>query len=164
MKNKTLAIFGIGTYILGVIASATDLEGNSTMPVALIAISGIVTAVFIVMAIIRLWKETKGVAIIFASSTLILYILSAIYGVLSPAYGSMLIILLNIAKVVNFIVFIWVIVKLFKINNTQIINQQTPEKKLDSSKEVNTQPTPQVEEEWEINFLPNYKPPVKPKK
>lgn len=124
MKNKTLAIFGIGTYILSVLSSAEDLKGNYTMPAALIAISGIATAVFIVMATIRLWKGAKGLAIILASSTLILYILSAIYGVLSPAYGSMIIILLNITKVVNFIAFVWAIIKLFKMNNAQIINQQ----------------------------------------
>ena len=63
MKNKTVAIFGIGTYILSVITSATDLEGNIKFPIALIAISGIATAIFIIMALVRLWKDAKGVSI-----------------------------------------------------------------------------------------------------
>lgn len=109
MKNKTLAFFGIGAYILSIIASATDLEGNSTMPIALIAISGIVTAVFIIMVIIRLWQVARSVAIIFLFSAIILFILSVIQNVTSPSYGSSIIILLNITKVVNFITFIWAV-------------------------------------------------------
>ena len=71
MKNKTIAIFGIGTYILSVITSATDLEGNFVMPIVLIVASGIATAVFIIMAIVCLWKEAKGVSIMLASSAVI---------------------------------------------------------------------------------------------
>jgi len=109
MKNKTLAIFGIGTYILSVIASATNLEGNSVMPVALIAISGIATTIFIIMATIRLWKKAKSASILLASSAVILFILSIVQGVASSSYGSPLIILLNITKVINFIAFIWAV-------------------------------------------------------
>jgi len=54
MKNKTLAIFGVGTHILSIIVSATNQEGNPIMPVILIAISAIATLVFVIMAIIRL--------------------------------------------------------------------------------------------------------------
>lgn len=114
MKNKTLAIFGIGTYVLSVLSSATDLEGNSVVPIALIVISGIATAVFIIMAIIRLWKEAKGVSITLAFSAAILFILSVIQEVISFSYGNPIIILLNITKVIYFITFVWVIVKLFK--------------------------------------------------
>jgi hypothetical protein len=115
MKNKTLAILGIGTYILSVIASASDLEGNSVAPVALIVISGIATIVFIVMATIRLWKEAKSASILLVAAAIILFVLSAVQGIASPSYGSPLIILLNITKVINFIAFVWVIIKLFKM-------------------------------------------------
>jgi FlaA1/EpsC-like NDP-sugar epimerase len=115
MKNKTLAIFGIGTYILSVLSSATDLEGNSVVPIALIAISGIATAIFIIMAIVRLWKEAKGVSIILASSTLILYILAAIQEFTFISYGSPLIILLNTIKVIDLIAFIWAVSLLWKM-------------------------------------------------
>ncbi|PKN68441.1 MAG: hypothetical protein CVU54_14725 [Deltaproteobacteria bacterium HGW-Deltaproteobacteria-12] len=115
MKNKTLAFFGIGTCILSVIASATDIEGNSVAPIALLVVSGIATTVFIVMAIIRLWKEAKSATILLAFTTIIFFILSLIQGVASLSYGRSLIIQLNITKVINFIAFFWVIIKLFKM-------------------------------------------------
>ncbi len=113
MKNRTLAIFGIGTYILSVIASAEDLEGNSVVPIALIAISGIATTIFIVMATIRLRKSQKGASISLVSSSVVFFILSVVQEIDSPPYGSPLIILLNITKVINFIAFIWAIALLW---------------------------------------------------
>ena len=104
MKNKTLAVFGIGTYVLSVLSSAEDLEGNSVVPFALIAISGIATAVFIIMATIRLWKKAKSASILLVSSTFILVVLSILEEVTNPSYGSSTIILCNIAKVIDLIV------------------------------------------------------------
>jgi len=66
------------------------------------------------MAVVRLWKDAKGVSITLASSEVILIILSFIQGVVTPSYGSPVIILLNITKVINFIVFVWAIIKIFK--------------------------------------------------
>jgi hypothetical protein len=110
MKNKTLAIFGIGTCILSILSSVTDLEGNSVVPIALIAISEIGIIVFAIMAIVRLWKmKAKGSSITFALSGVSLFILSAVKAITSSSYGTPIIILLNIAKVFNFITFIWVI-------------------------------------------------------
>ena len=114
MKNKTIAIFGIGTYILSVIASGTDLEGNSTMPTVLIAVSAIATTVFTIIAIIRLWKEAKGVSITLASSAVILLILTIIQGVISPSYGNSIIILLNVALIIHFVAFAWAVVVLYR--------------------------------------------------
>lgn len=62
MKNKTLAIFGIGAYILSVPSSATNLWGSSIVPDTLIFISGIATAAFVVMATIRLWRKAKNLS------------------------------------------------------------------------------------------------------
>jgi hypothetical protein len=113
MKNKTLAIFGIGTYILSVIASAEDLEGNPKAPVALIVISGIAGIVFIIMAAVRLWKRARYASIILVSSEIILFILTVIQEVTSPKYGSPIIILLNITKIINFLVFFYAIILLW---------------------------------------------------
>lgn len=101
MKSKTLAIFGIATYILSVLSSVTDLEGNSVAPIILIAISGIATIVFYIMATKRLWKIQKSAPILLISSAIILVILSITQGV-AP-------ILINIIKITNFVVFIWVV-------------------------------------------------------
>jgi hypothetical protein len=101
MKSRTLAIFGIGTYILSVLSSATDLEGNSVAPIFLIAMSGIATIVFYITATIRLWKIQKIAPILLISCAVVLVILPMAQGV-AP-------LLLNIIKVVNLIVFIWVV-------------------------------------------------------
>mgnify|MGYP001595036036 CR=1 FL=1 len=71
MKSRTIAIIGIVSYILLVITSATDLEGNFLLPIALIAISGIITIIFVVMATIRLWKEAKHVSLILVLSAIV---------------------------------------------------------------------------------------------
>lgn len=123
MKNRTVAIIGIGSYILSVIVSATDLEGNFIAPFFLIAISGIASLIFIVMATVRLWKETPFLSVILASSAIILFVLKAI-----SKEGS-IILLFNITKIINFITYIWAIIKLFKMNDLQIANQQDLAKK-----------------------------------
>jgi len=124
MKNKTLAIFGIGTYILSVLSSAEDLGGNSVAPIALITISGIATTVFYVMATIRLWKTHKSALILLISSVIIYVILSIIQSFTSPSYGSSTIILLNITKIINLIAFIWVVALLWKTTRQLEKNKQ----------------------------------------
>lgn len=119
MKNKTLAIFGIGTYMLSVLTSASGLAGNFKFPASLILISGILGLIFIVFATIRIWKESKGISIILLFSYIVLCILLVIQEVVIPAYGSPLIILTNIAKVIHLIAFVWVIIKLFKTNSVR---------------------------------------------
>lgn len=114
MTNKILAILGIGAYILAVVTSATDLDGNLRFPPALILISGTLGLIFIVMATMRLWKESKGVSIFLLLSYIVLCILLVIQEVVIPAYGSPLIILTNISKVMHLIAFVWAIMKLFK--------------------------------------------------
>jgi len=114
MKNKTLAIFGIGTYILSVLASAENLEGVSIAPVVLVAVSGIATLTFIVLATIRLWKEARALAVLLPSSAFILFVFTIIQTISEPSYGSPIIISLNLVKIINFVVFILVIIKLFR--------------------------------------------------
>jgi len=116
MKNKTLAIFGIITYILSVLSSALDLEGNSVAPIALIVVSGIATAVFIIMATIRLWKISRNSSILLASSTIILFILS---------FGSPPIILFNIIRAIQFISFIWAICLLWAMGKQEGLTKKT---------------------------------------
>ena len=114
MKNKTLAIFGIGTYILQVITSVEDLEGNYLSPLFLIAISGILTIIFTAMATIRLWKEVKYISIILASSALILFVSTIVQEIALPPYGSPIIILVNVTKVIHFIAFVWAVITIYR--------------------------------------------------
>ncbi len=92
MRSKTLAIFGIGAYILSVISSVEDLAGNYTAPTVLIAVSAIAMLVFMIMAVVRLWKTQKISSILFLISSVI----SLIY-ISAPV------------KIINFILFIWVV-------------------------------------------------------
>src|SRR3990167_7058883 len=92
MKSKTLAILGIGVYILSVLSSAEDLAGNYTAPTTLIVVSAIAMLAFTIMAVVRLWKTQKVTAILFLASSLI----TLVY-VSAPI------------KIINFILFIWVI-------------------------------------------------------
>lgn len=130
MKNKTLAIFGIGTYILSVFASAENLSGESTVPPALIIVSGIAMTVFIIVATIRLWKKSKIASVLLASSSVIYFGLTILHVVFNPAYGSPLILSMNIAKVINFVMFIWTIYTFWKGDfvsyDSSLRNNQTP--------------------------------------
>lgn len=92
MKNKTLAILGIGAWILSVASSAEDLAGNYTAPIALIVVSALATLIFTIMAVVRLWKPQKVTAVLF----LVLSLTSLVYAS-APV------------KIVTFILFIWVI-------------------------------------------------------
>lgn len=121
MKNKALAIFGIITYILSVLSSAEDLAGNPTAPVILIVVSGVATVIFFVMATIRLWKVAKNLSIIFFSSAIILFILTIIQVFTSPSYGSPIIVLMNVARVIYFITFILVVIKLSRTKEIKIV-------------------------------------------
>ena len=115
MKNKTLAIIGIGSYILSIITPATDLEEKFVLPIILIAISGIVQILFTVMATVRLWQQARNGSIILASSAIILFVLNVIYEVTLPEYGSAIIILLNVTKVIHLLAFFYAIILLWKM-------------------------------------------------
>jgi len=119
MKNRTLAIFGIASYILSVITSGTDDIGNSVMPNIVIAISGIATFVFIIMATIRLWKINKKLSVLLPISTLVLIVTSVAQEIILPVYGSPLIIFLNVIKVIQFITLIWTIIILWRHKDTK---------------------------------------------
>lgn len=114
MKNKTLAIFGITMYVLSVLSSAENLEGQSTAPLFLIAISAIGNLVFLIIATVRIWKKARGLAITYLAATIISFILLTYQTLISAQDGSLIIVLSNIAKVVSFIALILVIIKLFK--------------------------------------------------
>jgi len=113
MKNKTIAIIGIGSYILSVVMSAEDLEGNFVYPIVLIVISQIVKIIFTILATVRLWKKARYVSIILASSAIILFVLSVIQGITLPKYGSPIIISLNVSKIIYFLAFFYAIILLW---------------------------------------------------
>ncbi len=117
MKNKTLAIFGIGTYILSIVSSAENPPGNYTAPIWLILISGIAFLIFYIMATVRLRKEAKTLSIALPFSAIIHLILETNLVLSSPSYGSSIIILTNMVRAINFGALVFAIIKLFKIED-----------------------------------------------
>ena len=105
MRSKTLAIFGIGAYILSVISSVEDLAGNYTAPTVLIAVSAIAMLVFTIIAVVRLWKIQKISSILFLISSVI----SLVY-ISAPV------------KIINFILFIWVVSLLWAMEQCKETN------------------------------------------
>ena len=124
ISNKTIAMLGIGAYILSVVASTTHLDANFKFPPVLIIISGILDLMFIVMATIRLWNGARIVSILLLLSYVILCILLVMQTFITPVYGSPLVILLNIAKVIHIIIFIWALIKLFTTNSEDMLLEQ----------------------------------------
>lgn len=98
MKNRTLAIFGIATYILSVLAYAENLQGNYNAPIVIILVSTIATILFTVMALIRLWKTRKIISIVFLSSSAITFVYT-----------------IPLVRGINTVVFIWVVFILWGI-------------------------------------------------
>ena len=117
MKTKALAIFGLLTYVMSIFSSAESIEGVSVAPTSLIALSGISTITFILLATIRLWREAKSLAISYVISGFVLFGLTTLQVLTSAPYGSAIIILMNMAKVVNFVMFIVVVIRLFRIRS-----------------------------------------------
>lgn len=105
MKNRILAIFGIGAYILSVLSSTANSEGTSVAPIALVVIALIAVLIFVIMATVCLWRIQKTAPILLISSGLILFVLS---GVRTP------ITLTNILRIINFIAFFWTVLLLWR--------------------------------------------------
>jgi uncharacterized membrane protein (DUF2068 family) len=117
MKNKTLAIFGIGTYLWLVYSSATNAEGQSIVPAYIVVISGIASALFTIWATVRLWKTSKFTSLLFAVTSVIFFGLEVMQVVISPSYGSPLILTLNITKVISLLTFFYVVFLLWRTPN-----------------------------------------------
>ena len=107
MKNRILAIFGIVAYILSVLSTAEDLEGNPTAPIALILTSLIVTVIFYVMASIRLWHIRKIPPLLLISSAIIIAVLSMLNRIIP--------LLLNLFRITNVVALIWTIILLWSM-------------------------------------------------
>jgi hypothetical protein len=116
MRNKILAVFGIITYILSVLSSAQNLQGDYVASAALIVISAVAIVAFTIMAIIYLWQRSRMLSVLFILLTIIVLILTFAQELILPSYGSVVVILLNIFKMLKLVIFILVIIKLFKSN------------------------------------------------
>lgn len=117
MKNKTIAIIGVLSYILSVLSSAKNLEGVSIAPSFLIALYVLVLLTFLFLATIRLWYIARHISIMLIISAISLFFLTSIQAFALSVHGGLIIILLNLVKVFYFVTIVWAILKLFKKEN-----------------------------------------------
>ncbi len=110
LKSKTMALIGIVMYVLGVILSAEDLQGNPRFPSILKLISDTVMSVFIIMTIVRLWKQARSLAWTLMLSTILFFVL----GVIQQVASSNVIVIFNLSKLVFLIALLWAIITLFQ--------------------------------------------------
>lgn len=116
MTNRTLAVFGIATYLFSVYSSSTDY-GQPAVPEYIIIASGIASALFAVLATIRLWKIKKTASILFGVTSILLFCSELIKVVGSPTYGSSLIIAINFIMLLAFFAFVYAIIVLLRAKN-----------------------------------------------
>lgn len=114
ISGRTLAWVGIALYILRVLTSATDLDGNSTTPSLFVFSVGIATFIFIAVVVIRLWSRAKITSLVLVMSAL----LAMGSGFLSFFVDSSLILLTNVATVVFFLSYFYAIFLLFKLTTS----------------------------------------------
>ena len=110
LKSKTIAFIGIVIYVLGVILSSEDLQGNPRFPPILKLISDAGMLTVIIMAIVRLWKQTRFVALTLMLSTILFFVL----GVIQQVASSNVIVIFNLSKLFFLIALFWAIIMLFK--------------------------------------------------
>ncbi len=108
---RKIAFFGIGAYIISVLSSIEDLQGNQLAPTVIIVLSSIATIVFIVKSSIHFWKNSPYLSIILAISYVIPPLLSLISLVFS--ISGYLILPINMAKILYFFAYWTIVLTLF---------------------------------------------------
>lgn len=63
-RGKILALIGVGLYVLRVLSSWSDANGNSLAPDTLVLFSGTASFIYLVIAAVVIWKiGHKGIAL-----------------------------------------------------------------------------------------------------
>lgn len=110
MNNKILAFTGAGLFILQILTSASDSEGNSIVPTAVLLVVAVASLAYIVTAVIRLWEPEK----LTAASLLILFLASAIAPLFLTQESSSINLIANFVKVAYALVYVYVVFLLYQ--------------------------------------------------
>ena len=113
LKSKTIAIMGIAMYALSVLLSI-EAKGSYMFPELLRLVPSIGMLVFIIMTIVRFWKEFRFEAIIILVSTIVFLVL----GVIQEAGILNIIVLFNITKLIFFLIILYSMMLLFQKKDT----------------------------------------------
>ncbi len=114
-KLRSVAIIGILSYILAVIASGTNVIDGASIYPSLALLSFLLTTMYYVFATISIWPSWKLESIALLTSAAILLVLNQARsdsGFSSENAGNLGI---NIVRVVNFIAHFWVVSLLFRL-------------------------------------------------
>lgn len=106
MKNKTIAIIGVVQLVLSVITSFTYFIILFNIPLFLVYASSLLTMIFTMMAVYRLWVEIKYASIIFAITGIIIFIFNELIVVSQFIY--------DITNIGYYLISLWVIFLLYK--------------------------------------------------
>jgi hypothetical protein len=113
MNNRTLAIIGVGLYILGVLTSVTDAKDNPEAPAALIMFWGVAKIIFVILAGYALWKVgEKWLAIALP----VLSLLELATADLTTAQNSAINLGVNTIKMLALVIYFYALYRLFTSN------------------------------------------------
>jgi hypothetical protein len=115
VTNQTLGYCGIATYVLSVLASATDLNGVSRAPSLVILSVSVAVLAFLVVTVARLWPANRVLASALALTQLSLGALPWAYGPGARVYGSTSVVAANTTKGVAMVVLAIAILKLIRM-------------------------------------------------
>jgi len=110
LKNKTIAIMIVILFGLYIILSAPAFS-------LLQFIAGIGMLIFCIMAIVRLWKQARLVALASILSFVLAFIVDSIPSVASPSAGSFYFYLNNLNTLFGIVVELWVLITLFRMKD-----------------------------------------------
>jgi hypothetical protein len=114
ISNRNLAIFGIIAYLFSIITT-----GYLIIPTNLFSLAGIIILIFIITAVNRIWKFDRTTSVLLVILTSILLILELIFYNSSFSENDSLMVLFNIIRLIDTLVYINAISSLWIISKYQ---------------------------------------------
>lgn len=133
MSNRNLAIFGIVAYFFSFLTT-----GYLIIPLTFFSISGIVMLIFIIMAINRIWKFDRITPTLLAILTSILIILELMFYNFSSLEGDSLMVLFNMTRLIDTLVYAYAISLLWVIGKHQNADIEFFKRNGFTSEDINT--------------------------
>jgi hypothetical protein len=119
LSNKSIAIIGIVMYLLSVLTSI-EIRENYIFPLVLRLAVELCILAFIIVAISRLWKEVRIVALVLLASIILVFVL----GIIQESGILNVLVLFNLTKLIVFIAFLWVVITLLQNGEINSFNSQ----------------------------------------
>lgn len=102
-RRKILALIGVGLFILQILSTGTDADGNSVVPSAFIFFSGTASLVYLAIAAVVLWRLGHK----FIALALPITSLATGTTIFMTQYPSELNIVFNAIRVISFVTYFY---------------------------------------------------------